>query len=270
MVTFLFWNVGSEARATIVARLATQYDVDILLLAEVVDQPADLLLALNTAEAAYSYAPGVENTKICVIARFSASFIAPVFETDRLTVRKLCPPGMVDILLGVIHFPSKYAWNEESQAMESARLADEMRRVEKRVGHCRTVLVGDFNMNPFESGMVSAGGMHGIMDRRIVQRRSRIVQDRKYPFFYNPMWCRFGDGTAGPAGTFYHTRAEHKVYFWNMFDQVLVRPELLDRFAMDDLAIVDHTGERSLLTAAGLPDKHYGSDHLPVLFKLVL
>jgi len=50
--------------------------------------------------------------------------------------------------------------------MECIRLADEIRREELGIGHERTVLMGDFNMNPFEIGMISATGLHAVMDRR--------------------------------------------------------------------------------------------------------
>jgi len=43
MISFLFWNVGSESRALQIAQLAKTHDVDVILLAEVVDQPTALL-----------------------------------------------------------------------------------------------------------------------------------------------------------------------------------------------------------------------------------
>jgi hypothetical protein len=125
-------------------------------------------------------------------------------------------------------------------------------------------------MNPFESGMVSAAGLHAVMDRRIAREGSRVVQGREYPFFYNPMWGLLGDGSRGPAGTFFHRHAEQEAYFWNMFDQVLVRPALLDRFDFKDLAILDDTGAEPLVKDSGVPDRDVGSDHLPVLFRLNL
>jgi hypothetical protein len=268
MINVLFWNAGGKPRQTQIAQLAKHFDVDIVLLAEVVDQPDDLLIALNDIEVGYEYSPGRVNTKIMVFTRFSNAFIRPIFETERLTIRKLGLPGKDDILLAVVHFPSKLFWNDESQAFECDNLADEIRGVEAKSGHRRTVLVGDFNMNPFESGVISARGIHGVMDRRIAQGGSRTVQDREYPFFYNPMWSLLGDNSPGPPGTFYYQRAEHRVYFWNMFDQVLVRPALLDRFRLDELAIIDHNGKQSLLTDAGRPNATIGSDHLPVRFRL--
>jgi hypothetical protein len=268
MITVLFWNVGAKSRPTQIANLAVRHDVDLVLLAEMVDEPVDLLLALNESSVAYSFAPGIGNRKIHLFTRFSESFASPVFETDRLTVRRLTPPGTDEFLLAVVHFPSKHSWSDESQTLECTMLASDIRRVEQEVGHQKTILVGDFNMNPFETGVVSAAGLHAVMDRRIAMRGSRIVQGRDYSFFYNPMWKLFGDGTPGPAGTFYHPRSEHKAYFWNIFDQVLVRPTLLNRFRLEELAIIDHTGAQSLLTEKGLPNLDSGSDHLPIVFRL--
>ena len=57
---------------------------------------------------------------------------------------------------------------------------------EQQAGHPRTVLVGDFNMNPFESGMVGAAALHSAMSRQVWSRGSRTVKGHEYPFFYNP------------------------------------------------------------------------------------
>jgi exonuclease III len=270
MMTFLFWNVGAEPRSVQIAQLAVHLNADVLMLTEVVDEPIDLLRALNKDVGAYSYARGINNTKIHVLARFAEQFVAPVFETSRLTVRRLSLPGVLEILLAVVHFPSKSHWSDDSQAMECSRLAGHVQEAEKKAGHQRTVLVGDFNMNPFETGVVSAAGLHAVMSRTIARRETRIVQQREYSFFYNPMWSILGDGTPGPPGTFYYHSGEQTIFFWNMFDQLLVRPALLDRFRIDELAIIDHTGVHSLLTDSGLPNRSAGSDHLPILFRLSL
>jgi len=56
-----------------------------------------------------------------------------------------------------------------------------------------------------------------------------------------------------------------------MFDQVLIRPSLLDRFSNDSLEIVEEFGDYSLLSSDnGVPDKTRASDHLPILFGLDL
>jgi hypothetical protein len=123
-------------------------------------------------------------------------------------------------------------------------------------------------MNPFEHGMVAAGGLHSVMSREITKRLSRKVQGREYPFFYNPMWGHFGDKMTKTAGSYYYDNAEHVEYFWNMFDQVLIRPELAAQFDPSALEIVTVAGSSSLVRRDGRPDKGSFSDHLPVRFDL--
>jgi hypothetical protein len=50
-----------------------------------------------------------------------------------------------------------------------------------------------------------------------------------------------------------------------MFDQVLLRPALIDSLAT--LEILDHDGKYSLLATDGTPHKNL-SDHLPIFFEL--
>src|SRR5438477_507279 len=77
-------------------------------------------------------------------------------------------------------------------------------------------------------------------------------------------------GTAGhePPGTCYYRAAESKWYYWNMFDQVLLRPGLLPYFKNQDLKILTTDGANSFLNKRGLPDRSRASDHLPIFFRL--
>lgn len=121
-------------------------------------------------------------------------------------------------------------------------------------------------MNPFEQGVAGAGALHGVMVRAVAEREDRLIEGRNYRMFYNPMWGHLGDRTTGPPGTFYRSAAEAVNYFWNTYDQVLVRPELIDR--LTELQVLDWDGTSSLLTPNGLPDRTNGSDHLAPAFRL--
>lgn len=268
MTTFVFWNLNNQPLQEIITHLSSHYDIDVLMFAESSIEPVILLKALNqTGRPQFFYAPSIGCEKIKIFTRFREDFVKPIFESHRLTIRHLCLPGQTDILLAVSHFPSKIHWDDTSQALESVKLANDIRSAEEQVGHSRTVLVGDLNMNPFEDGVVSAMGLHAIMSRGIAEKKYRIVQEKRYPFFYNPMWSFFGDASLGPPGTYYYAKSRQKEYFWYIFDQVLIRPELLSLFNIEELLIIDCVGKTSLLQSDGLPSV---SDHLPILFKLNL
>jgi hypothetical protein len=168
----------------------------------------------------------------------------------------------------VTHFPSKLHWSDESQAFECTELARRISEQEEAAGHNRTILVGDFNMNPFEFGMVAASGLNSVVSRKVADLGVRTVQGREYRFFYNPMWNHLGDAKSDSAGSYYYDNAQHVNYFWNVFDQVLIRPELTKGFDPNRLNIVTSVGARSLVRSDGRPDYTYASDHLPIVFEL--
>ncbi|MEK7400292.1 MAG: hypothetical protein AAB116_25385, partial [Candidatus Poribacteria bacterium] len=186
------------------------------------------------------------------------------------SMRHLKLPGLIDILLFVTHFPDKMNWKSESQVDEWKRYSDKIKFLEWKIGHSRTILVGDLNTSPFEQGNISASGLYGIMSKTIANKKARTIQGKNYPFFYNPMWNLLGDVNSETPGTFYRQNAEHVEFFWYMLDQVLIRPDLLGRFNNGDLKILTTDGEISFLNENGIPDKNIASDHLPLLFKLDL
>jgi hypothetical protein len=95
---------------------------------------------------------------------------------------------------------------------------------------------------------------------------NNTVDGKPYRFFYNPMWSRLGDGSAGPCGTYFYNRSESLNYFWHTFDQILLRPDLLSTFDLSGLRVVTQIGERELLKSQRTDDAL--SDHLPIVIRL--
>ncbi len=269
MINFLFWNIGKQPIESLITELAFEHNIDVIMLAEYVENPTRLLQTLNANTFQYFLNESLCD-KIRVYSKYKNSFFPKFRESRRYTIRHLQLPGLDDILLAVVHFPSKINFSNESQDIESGELARFIKDAEEEIGHSRTILVGDLNMNPFEIGMVKTTGLHSVMSQQIAQKISRIVQGKGYKFFYNPMWNFLGDFAPYPAGTHYYQTSEHIAYFWNMFDQVLIRPELLDVFSNEDLKIIDSVGKQSLLNDNGLPNTNLASDHLPLFFSLKL
>jgi hypothetical protein len=270
MTTFLFWNTRQKPVEEAIAALVETHMVDVLILAEFSTRPVELLERLNQpGKVGFHLTYGVSKG-IVVFTGFSSQFVHPIFETDRISIRRLSLPARVEILLALVHLPSKLYWSEGSQAIECTELAREIRIQEEKAGHNRTVVVGDLNMNPFETGLVSAAGLNAVMTRDLAVRRFRTVQSKQYPFFYNPMWNHFGDEHDGPPGTYYYERSEQVCYFWNIFDQVLLRPDLMNRCSAGGVRVLTEAGNLPLLSTEGRPNTQLASDHLPLLFELDL
>lgn len=270
LTTFLFWNVNRQPLQEQIANLAEAHSVDVVMLAECAIETVPLLAALNRSQAGAYHFPFSLGTKIKIFTRFDAALLVDFFNDPigGLTIRRLHLGEPGGLLLAVLHYPSKVNWDQADQTLESVILAQDIGREEEKLGNFRTILVGDFNMNPFDPGVIGAQALHAVMTKKLAQREERDVRGRPYRFFYNPMWKFFGDGTEGPPGTYYLHSSKPGQFFWNMYDQVLVRPALADKLV--DVKILDSDGRSSLLTQNGLPSDAHGSDHLPLLFQLDL
>ena len=128
-----------------------------------------------------------------------------------------------------------------------------------------TIAIGDFNVNPFETACISARNMHAIpFSEEVFEKPSRVVSGEEYKKFYNPTWKLFGNSTP-PYSTYYYNKAGHAInYYWNAFDQVMVRPKLMKAFDETRLRIITETKSHQLINKKGIPDKKKYSEHLPL------
>jgi hypothetical protein len=295
--TFLFWNLGGQVAtttrggrkerevrlSTIVANLAEQHSVDLLILAECPVEAKDLLRQVNKRIATEKLRfrqpdPTSLCERILIFPRFPAQFLKPKSESNKYSGRIIELPARPPIILFACHFAGKTHRSDQSQAMSVPAISGIIRMLEQEVGHQRTLLVGDLNMNPFEQGIVAAEGLNAVMTRELALRRERTVDGVRYPFFYNPMWSYFGDSTHElhppgtpqhePPGSCYYSASESIWYYWNIFDQVMLRPDLTSYFRNQDLKLLVTDGTTSLITEKGMPDRDAVSDHLPLLFRL--
>ena len=247
-----------------------RYEVDVIILAENTTSSAKIVSTLNTySSVSYEYAPVLGCRKLELFTRFPSNRLNTVLEDERLTARLLVLPRAVQsILLVALHFPSKTYMDEEDQTALVPIYVDLVNQAEKAIGHQRSLLIGDFNMNPYERGLVSATGFNGVMSRAIADKGSRTVQGREWSFFYNPMWGLFGDRTPGPPGTYYYAGTGPASYYWHIFDQVLIRPALYQLCGNIDVEILDSDGHAQFLLPNGAPNTKVYSDHLPLLVRI--
>jgi len=258
--TLLFWNIHEKPIYESVVRLCHSHGVDFLLLAESNLNGARLLEALNQGDSRY-WPIFAQPNDLAVFARHPPLSAVRTIKIPRLDPLDRIQPSDSNVLffririgphpfnLVLVHLRSQLRgkpidWGEGIRNVNSR-----IRLFEKtKVKDDRTIVVGDFNMNPFDEGLVAASGFHAMMTRDLATERGRFVDRLPHPFFYNPMWSRFGcEKTTGrPPGTFFYDKAEFVRYYWNLFDQVLVRPSMLGHFADEDLEVIQHDGHSPL------------------------
>jgi endonuclease/exonuclease/phosphatase family metal-dependent hydrolase len=268
-----FWNINKKSFVRDIVEFISKKDIDILILAECTVSVSRIQEELDKAfsQNKYKGLKKVKHHKFKIFTRlnvnhirnFDSSFGGPSWSINKITFSNL-----VNLSIVCVHFPSKMHWDDLSQSLEAVNLMNKIRSYETKNGK-NTLLIGDFNMNPYEPGMISSMGLHGMKDANIAKKKNRVVQGKSYDFFYNPMWNFLGDGGEVP-GTFFYPKAVHHNVMWNTFDQILIRPNLLNFMKISDIEIIRNIGTNQLIDSRTKQIKETYSDHLPLLLTLNL
>ena len=263
----MFWNTGRQASADVIAALCCEYDVDILVLAEC-DIPSVRLGERfdRRGPARMREVRGPAPSIVRFFSRVPGRFWKPFLDARRYAIWHIKTPIGIPLLLVAVHLASRLHGENGDREYVVRQLRVDIGDAEAKAGHQNTVVLGDFNLNPFENAMLAADGMHAMMDKDIARRLPRTVRGTSWDYFYNPLWSRLGDESEGPPGSYFHAGSGVVAQFWHLFDQILLRPDLLGRYRPGDVVIISHVGGKPILNHQAGQDGH--SDHLPVMLRL--
>lgn len=266
-MTVLFWNINGKPLVLQLQRLVARHGVDVLVLAEA-PKPAVFNQQLVEATGLERVASPGQHDKVRAYVRSVRACLVIGDEGARFSIGDLRLAGAQSLTIAMAHLPSRCDCPVGSIQESCRSFAAAVKAYEQRAMHRRTIVIGDFNLSPFDPALVLASGFHAAMDRQVAGRGSRVVEEEVYPFFYNPMWSFQGDLSAGPPGTYYYQESGHLAYFWHQFDQVLLAPDLLEWTRPDSVEVLTTDGHQSLLSDRKRPDAMNASDHLPLLVRL--
>ncbi|MBU2620832.1 MAG: hypothetical protein KKD92_00750 [Proteobacteria bacterium] len=259
----LFWNTGKQKVDTLLSHIASEDLVDLIILAEYDGSTNHFIDKINHNTEVFSEVPQIGCKRITAFIRAGFADVEPGPESNYYTAKKLIFSDQFSMLMVAVHLPSKLNQSEKTQALEAVEFKREIEMAEAKLKTNNTFIVGDFNMNPFENGMIAASAFHSIPCQKIASSEQRIIKKRSHKYFYNPMWNLFGDFDENP-GTYFHASSEQSVYFWNILDQVILRPSITNYFVKDSLNIIQKIDGTSLISDSGRPNY---SDHLPITFE---
>ena len=246
-----------------VCAIAASTDADVVVLNEDQVPSTDTLQQLQRSVSKNFYYPKVisKGERFHCFCKDRSLDLSEIHSGLRTSVRNL-KIGRHRLLLALVHGVDPR--NNDSETRQSAiqSLASDMRLVKEQQSTKKLVLLGDFNMNPYDRGMNLPAGLNAMMTRSCTKRGHRKFSGESYDFYYNPMWSLFGDNTDGPAGTVYDTSRQGP-YGWSMFDQVIVNHSVIELF--HDVQILTKAGTELLMNKNGHPDKKNASDHFPLL-----
>ena len=258
----LFWNTHKNEKINwLLSDIVIENNISVVVLAEYKASMNELIEILEKqGRKMHEYITiGCERIKIIG----SINTVEPGRQSQYVSMQII---NNKDILC-CLHLPSQiYSGNCQMRDIIIDQIVADIRATEIELNTENTMVVGDFNINPYDTSCIGAQFFHSLPVFAETERKSRVVAQREFYMFYNPMWNFLGDFTR-PYGTFYYGGSNSINTYWNLFDQVIIRPALRDRFIDDSLKILTETQSKCLLNNKGHPDKTI-SDHLPIMFEI--
>ena len=267
-MNFLYWNFKSVNKLKTLRSVTDTYKPDIVILSECNILRHIILQTLNKTNPYYYRLTFNPIQDPIYFVNLPKQSFKTIHDGEGVSIREIDSPLGISFILVTVHLPSKMHYNSEDQHAFAIRTVRTIEEFENMSDHQNTIVVGDFNMNPFEPGLVGSESFHAVMSKDVAMKISRKVKGKHRKYFYNPMWSHFGDFPNKPPGTFYYNKSVPINYFWNMFDQVLIRPNLINHFEEENLEIITKAGDLNLATKSGRPNSIIGSDHFPIFFSI--
>ena len=259
----LFWNANRNKDINkYIVDLVESYKVDVLVVAEYVADTDELDTLLNQTSQKLQKCMTVGCTRINIWSNYN--------NIDPGTQSKYYSFQIINdafIICGVHLISNLHGDKSRERAAIIRQIVNEIKQLKEKTSINNIIIIGDLNEMPYEEGCLNADCFHGLPVLNIQDSFSRIVDAQEYEKYYNPMWNFFGDYN-NPPGTYYYSGNEVENSFWNVYDQVMIRPCLRGQFVDDELKILCETKKRKLIDANNHPDKKI-SDHLPIVFEIM-
>jgi exonuclease III len=268
----LFWNIKKKDTFTdTIVNIVREEDVDLIAFAEFPAQQQTFFeQELKRAYADYKYLAPIKPNKIELFYRDNKVVVSNAYDGKRINVNKVhSTTDGKDYNLIFCHLKDAYS-SDRSQLSGFARpIVKEILDYEDMEHSKRTLICGDFNMDPFESGMLEYDGFNAMQTESLAKKRHRNIEGESYQMFYNPTWGLMGDlhGKDVP-GTYYYAPSHPIQQYWHLLDQVIMRPDVIPVFDKSQLKIVTKGQTYNLLNKNNNIDDKRFSDHLPIKFHL--
>jgi exonuclease III len=264
-VRIVFWNVNRTDLTSLVCSLAKTTSADVIVLNENKVPSQTTLKMLHEEVSTEFFVPrAICEKRFHCFCRNRTLNLTEVHSGFRFSIRTLSVSSN-PTLLALVHGVDIQNYDTEERQSFAQSLAGELQFAKENFRTNRLIVMGDFNMNPFDRGMNLAAGLNAMMTKACASVGTRRHLDKDYDLYYNPMWSLLGDLSDGPPGTIYNT-SRRGPYGWSMLDQVILSHSVVGLFG--GVRIITTTDANSLLDRNGRPDSRNASDHLPVMLEL--
>lgn len=261
MLNILFWNLNRNSIEKNIIECLVENNIDIAIFTEC--NAIDIVQIEKNLGQMYVYIEGTQkDTKIMVIAKTTLE-VTIIQQQNRYS---LCyvKNAIQEYLLVGIHLEDRRNYKIADRINLTIKpLVNDIVQAEKSFECDNTIVIGDFNAEPYSEELLSKYSFNAVLFKSIIEKSEFTNPDGlRLKRFYNPILHYISEDT-GMYGSFYYEK-KHDTPYWYCLDQVLVRKALVDNLAhVEYLKKINSTD----LLSKMIPNKNI-SDHLPLLVKL--
>ena len=254
-VNILFWNLKRNNLISHITSCLNEYDIDIALFSE--HSGTNFSSIQNSSD--YTFIAGMGGCeKIVMLVK--NNIIANVKqEQSRYALYHIHAEHSSYIIAGV-HLHDRRNTDTATRIACIGRLVNDIKNVESRCKCNNTIIIGDFNANPYDEELLQMNAFNAVLFKDIIRKgETKTIDGVVYRRFYNPT-INFISESNKNYGSFYYTGGSASP-IWHCLDQVLVSKPLVDNIR--NLVYLKTIAGTSLLKNVQ-PNEDI-SDHLPLL-----
>lgn len=257
MLNILFWNLKRNAIEDYIIDCIVENNIDIAIFSEY--EGINFLTIESALGNLYTRILGVQaDGKVSLIAK--KTFIVEVVQQQHRYSLYSVKTGVKDYILSAIHLEDRGNYETEDRVETIKCLVGDIEKTEELLKCNNTIVIGDFNANPYDEELLSKYAFNAVLFKAIIGR-SEVTNPNsiKRKRFYNPILHYISEDTE-MYGSFYYEQ-NHMTPYWHCLDQILVRKSLVD--SVVDVKYLKKINLRGLL-GGKVPNKEI-SDHLPLV-----
>lgn len=260
MLSILFWNLKRNAVEDYIVNCIVENNIDIAVFAEF--DGIDFAKIKNSLGKMYCRILTVQDDrKVTMIAKTTIS-IKAVQQQNRYSVYSV-ETAVKNYILVAVHLEDKRNYKSAERIETIKYLVADIEQTETLLKCSNTVVIGDFNANPYDEELLSKYAFNAVLFKSIINKNELTnPKSLKKKRFYNPILHYISEDTE-MYGSFYHEK-EYITPYWYCLDQVLVRKSLADK--VEHIEYLRKINTQDLIENT-VPNSKI-SDHLPLLVNL--
>lgn len=261
-MTFLYWNTNNISSLNQIIDICKSESPCLFFLSEIdeelLERNKDLLDEIN-----YTFLPNPGSDRVKIITKNNLK-IELGLQNKYYTIVTL---PELDISVVSIHLPSQMF-----QHMDALKrfIRDFRKDIDESIGSPideRIIVIGDFNVNPFEKPMIDFDGFSAT--NSINTRVKATHLGNLQTFYYNPTWKLYSNNDF--PGTKYFKRpsgSSYDVIEHHFLDQVVISTKLLNEISSEEIKTIEQT-PKYIFKEKG-SNIINESDHLPLSYEIKL